>query len=173
MPEYSTGMSHPPNGTILAPDARCRALSGVFLRGASVTCSMRRAARDAEQVTVLCSFAGGQESRRTYNTTALTATNKATPSAYSRRLEAPATMSIGAMPPSTRNTTTAPAISSSSTRNRMRVLDLLRARRRRGAVARPEPRPGSFSANDVLDVARPRRCELIPGEPLPAVDEGV
>ena len=32
MPEYSTGMSHPPNSTILAPRARCRACSGVFLR---------------------------------------------------------------------------------------------------------------------------------------------
>src|SRR5688500_61480 len=32
MPEYSTGMSHPPNGTIRAPWARCRAFNGVFLR---------------------------------------------------------------------------------------------------------------------------------------------
>ena len=40
MPEYSTGMSQPPNGTIFAPEARWRALSGVFLRGASVACSM-------------------------------------------------------------------------------------------------------------------------------------
>ena len=32
MPEYSTGMSQPPNSTIRAPRARCRAWSGVFLR---------------------------------------------------------------------------------------------------------------------------------------------
>ena len=40
MPEYSTGISQPPNGTIFAPDARWRALSGVFFRGATVACSM-------------------------------------------------------------------------------------------------------------------------------------
>src|SRR5438093_5641462 len=47
MPEYSTGMSHPPNDTILAPEARWRALSGVFLRGASVACSIERRVDDA------------------------------------------------------------------------------------------------------------------------------
>src|SRR5688572_30393813 len=31
MPEYSTGMSQPPNSTIRAPIDRCRACSGVFL----------------------------------------------------------------------------------------------------------------------------------------------
>src|SRR5688572_33080054 len=29
-PAYSTGMSHPPNGTILAPLSRCAELRGVF-----------------------------------------------------------------------------------------------------------------------------------------------
>ena len=33
MPLYSSGMSQPPKGTIFAPDARWRALSGVFLSG--------------------------------------------------------------------------------------------------------------------------------------------
>src|SRR5262245_3285715 len=42
MPEYSTGMSQPANGTIFAPEARCRALSGVFLRDAALVCSMER-----------------------------------------------------------------------------------------------------------------------------------
>ena len=41
MPEYSTGMSQPLKGTILAPELRWRLLSGVFLRGAVVVCSMR------------------------------------------------------------------------------------------------------------------------------------
>ena len=40
MPEYSTGMSQPPNGTILAPKARWRAWSGVFFRGPAAACSM-------------------------------------------------------------------------------------------------------------------------------------
>ena len=31
MPEYSTGMSQPPNSTMRAPSDRWRALSGVFL----------------------------------------------------------------------------------------------------------------------------------------------
>ena len=31
IPEYSTGMSHPPNSTIRAPSDRCAAFSGVFL----------------------------------------------------------------------------------------------------------------------------------------------
>src|SRR6187402_391342 len=31
MPEYSTGMSQPPNSTIRAPSARCLAFRGVFL----------------------------------------------------------------------------------------------------------------------------------------------
>src|SRR5215204_2905103 len=31
MPEYSTGISHPPNGTMRAPCARCLAFNGVFL----------------------------------------------------------------------------------------------------------------------------------------------
>ena len=30
MPEYSTGMSQPPNGTMRAPRATCEAWSGVF-----------------------------------------------------------------------------------------------------------------------------------------------
>src|SRR5438128_2407482 len=37
---YSSGMSQPANGTILAPDARCRTLRGVFLSAAAVGCSM-------------------------------------------------------------------------------------------------------------------------------------
>src|SRR6476659_1789893 len=53
-------MSQPPNGTIFAPDARCRALRGVFLRGTSVACSMWAARVRAEQVTVLCAFRHGQ-----------------------------------------------------------------------------------------------------------------
>src|SRR5262245_12323748 len=53
-------MSQPPNGTIFAPDARCRALSGVFLRGASVACSMWAARMRAEQVTVHDAFRHGQ-----------------------------------------------------------------------------------------------------------------
>src|SRR5690349_800405 len=44
-PAYSTGMSQPANGTILAPDERWRALSGVFLSGASMACSMESACR--------------------------------------------------------------------------------------------------------------------------------
>src|SRR5580765_7258270 len=32
MLEYSTGISQPPNGTMRALDAQCRAWSGVFLR---------------------------------------------------------------------------------------------------------------------------------------------
>ena len=32
MPEYSTGMSQPPNSTIRAPLARCRACSAVFFK---------------------------------------------------------------------------------------------------------------------------------------------
>src|SRR5689334_22806965 len=47
-PAYSTGMSQPPNGTIFAPEARWRALSGVFLRGASVACSIARRIADVE-----------------------------------------------------------------------------------------------------------------------------
>src|SRR5579872_1787077 len=39
-PVYSTGMSQPANGTIFAPEARWRALSGVFLSGASAACSI-------------------------------------------------------------------------------------------------------------------------------------
>jgi hypothetical protein len=35
MPEYSTGMSQPPNSTIRAPSERWRALSGVFFRMAA------------------------------------------------------------------------------------------------------------------------------------------
>jgi hypothetical protein len=31
MPEYCTGMSHPPKSTIFAPSLRCTALSGVAL----------------------------------------------------------------------------------------------------------------------------------------------
>src|SRR3954464_86892 len=38
---YSSGMSQPLNGTILAPELRWRALSGVFFSGADVACSMR------------------------------------------------------------------------------------------------------------------------------------
>jgi len=40
IPEYSTGISQPANGTMRAPEARCRALSGVFLSGATAVCSM-------------------------------------------------------------------------------------------------------------------------------------
>jgi hypothetical protein len=35
-------MSQPLNDTILAPELRCRPLSGVFLRGVAVACSMWR-----------------------------------------------------------------------------------------------------------------------------------
>src|ERR1700722_5037834 len=34
-PGYSTGISHPPKSTILAPSARCVAFSAVFLSGAA------------------------------------------------------------------------------------------------------------------------------------------
>ncbi len=67
MPEYSTGMSQPPKATIFAPDARWRALSGVFLRGASVACSIGMAAAERftrERVTVLCAIETGQEMPR-------------------------------------------------------------------------------------------------------------
>src|SRR5438876_2420067 len=63
-PEYSTGMSQPPNGTIFAPEARWRVLSGVFLSGGSVACSMWGARSGPEQVTVLCAFGRGQELTR-------------------------------------------------------------------------------------------------------------
>src|SRR5690349_8788889 len=65
VPEYSTGMSQPPKGTILAPDARWRSFSGVFLSGTAVACSMesmRAELQCPEQVTVLCAFGRGQES---------------------------------------------------------------------------------------------------------------
>ena len=53
MPEYSTGMSQPPNGTIFAPEARWRALSGVFFRGAAVAVPLG-ILRVNGTVTVLC-----------------------------------------------------------------------------------------------------------------------
>jgi hypothetical protein len=41
MLEYSSGISQPLKGTILAPELRWRLLSGVFLSGAVVVCCMR------------------------------------------------------------------------------------------------------------------------------------
>src|SRR5437868_12468090 len=40
MPVYSTGMSQPPNSTIRAPCARCRAWSGVFFSAPVAGCVM-------------------------------------------------------------------------------------------------------------------------------------
>src|SRR3954471_24941110 len=66
MPLYSTGMSQPPNSTMRAPSARCRACSGVFLRVSEAGCvigsdagqPLQRAQAGEYPINVLCAPAG-------------------------------------------------------------------------------------------------------------------
>src|SRR6185369_11738229 len=104
-------MSQPPNGTIFAPDARCRALRGVFLRGTSVACSMWAARVRAEQVTVLCAFRHGQGTIEAPNSPAayppLTAEAVSTPATQLKTMTpAPMASAIGNSVPGPVNAST-------------------------------------------------------------------
>src|SRR6185436_11915512 len=59
MPEYSTGISQPPNSTMRAPLARCLALRGVFFRGPGVL-------EDMVWMPVLCNHCRADERPTTY-----------------------------------------------------------------------------------------------------------
>src|SRR5829696_2141804 len=64
MPEYSTGISQPANGTMRAPSETWRACRAVFLIAVVSSCAMRDAGRGRRAMpniqTVLCGSRAGQ-----------------------------------------------------------------------------------------------------------------
>src|SRR5688572_1645276 len=66
MPEYSTGMSQPPNGTMRAPRDICDAWSGVFLSEAETESAINEgfASEEANPRKVLCESVKGQGAER-------------------------------------------------------------------------------------------------------------